>query len=353
METLRATLSDSYKMNEALQSKLDDLKNKNAKIMAEKSAARAAQGSEALTSPQASSSTKRASTGSSNGDPSIDKLQRDYKRARKELAAAVMSKDQAKLKQERAEKERDSLMKTNARLLKQSSEKDDMNAKSLSTILHLKQRNDELEKENAVMKQKAQAAQQLSLAARLASNAKDRVGEEALKEKELMEESVKKLQDECSALRQETEYTKGLLSQSTEKVASVTKHLDAARSRCDDLVAESTRKEEEKKQMLESLAVVKKEAVEAAKKAVAASGSSSNRGAHSDFTTEQLTTQVKYLSDRMNCPVCNTREKKCILLRCRHMFCQKCVDENIKNRSRKCPACAQRFDTKDVAEIWL
>ena len=76
-------------------------------------------------------------------------------------------------------------MKTNARLLKQSSDKDDMNAKSLSTILHLKQRNEELEKENDVLKQKVQAAQQLSLAARLASNAKERVGEEALKEKEV------------------------------------------------------------------------------------------------------------------------------------------------------------------------
>jgi E3 ubiquitin-protein ligase BRE1 len=191
-----------------------------------------------------------------------------------------------------------------------------------------------------------------------------------------MEESIKKLQEECSTLRQETENAKGLLSQSCEKVAAVTKDLDAARSRCNELVAESTKKEEEKKQMMESLAVVKKEAVEAAKKAVASSTSST--GVRSEFTMEQLTTQVKYLSDRMNCPVCNTREKKCILLRCRHMFCQKCVDENIKvcsphlkykshvvsliahhvnscsqNRSRKCPACAQRFDTKDVAEIWL
>ena len=86
---------------------------------------------------------------------------------------------------QRAEKERDALLKTNARLLKQSSDKDDMNAKSLSTILHLKQRNEALEKDNDIAKQKAQAAQQLSLAARLASNAKDRVGEEALKEKEV------------------------------------------------------------------------------------------------------------------------------------------------------------------------
>lgn len=144
---------------------------------------------------------------------------------------------------------------------------------------------------------------------------------------QLMEQSIKKLQEECSSLRQETEHVKGLLSQSNEKVAAVTKDLDAARIRCNELVSESTKKEEEKKQMMESLAVVKKEAVEAAKKAVV---SSSSTGVRSEFTMEQLTTQVKYLSDRMNCPVCNTREKKCILLRCRHMFCQKCVDENIK-----------------------
>jgi hypothetical protein len=67
-------------------------------MITEKSAARAAQG-ESLTSPTAaSSSSKRASTGSAGGDN--EKLQQSYKRVRKELAAAVMSKDQAKLKQE-------------------------------------------------------------------------------------------------------------------------------------------------------------------------------------------------------------------------------------------------------------
>jgi chromosome segregation ATPase len=98
VETLKVTLSESHKMNEALQSKLEDLKTKNAKMITEKSAARAAQG-ESLTSPTAaSSSSKRASTGSAGGDN--EKLQQSYKRVRKELAAAVMSKDQAKLKQE-------------------------------------------------------------------------------------------------------------------------------------------------------------------------------------------------------------------------------------------------------------
>jgi E3 ubiquitin-protein ligase BRE1 len=350
METLRSTLADSYKMNEQLQSKLEDLRTKNAKMVAEKVAQREkskeSESTDSLTSPHGSS--KRSSSG---GDPAFDKLQRDYRRARKEVSAAVLSKDQAKLKQERAEKERDALMKTNARLLKQSSDKDDMNAKSLSTILHLKQRNEELEKENAIIKEEAKAAQQLSLAARLASNAKDRVGEEALKEKELLDEKVKELQKECHSLRNEKDRAENLLAQSDAKTSLITKDLDTARARCDELVSETNKKEEEKKQMVESLAVVKKEATESAMKAAAASGDPN--GAASAFTMDQMTTQVKYLSGRINCPVCNVREKKCILLRCRHMFCQQCVDVNIKNRSRKCPACAQRFDMKDVAEIWL
>ncbi len=242
-------------------------------------------------------------------------------------------------------------MKTNARLLKQSSDKDDMNAKSLSTILHLKQRNEELEKENAIINQKAQAAQQLSLAARLASNAKDRVGEEAVKEKEvrakcdslslthylsfaanlsqLLDETIKQLQQEYQLLRKERDQIEALLAQSKEKVASIEKDLDAARTRCDDLVSESNRKEDEKKQMMESLAVMKKEATESAMKAAASIAGRSDTSVPA-FTMEQMTTQVRYLSSRIHCPVCNVREKNCILLRCRHMFCQQCVDVNIK-----------------------
>lgn len=99
METLRSTLADSYKMNEQLQSKLEDLRTKNAKMVAEKVAQREkskeSESTVSLTSPHGSS--KRSSGG---GDAAHDKLQKDYRRARKEVSAAVLSKDQAKLKQE-------------------------------------------------------------------------------------------------------------------------------------------------------------------------------------------------------------------------------------------------------------
>lgn len=105
METLRSTLADAYKMNEQLQSKLEDLRTKNAKMVAEKVAAREkskeAESSGAdLTSPHGSSKSSSERRSSSSGDPAFDKLQRDYRRARKEVSAAVLSKDQAKLKQE-------------------------------------------------------------------------------------------------------------------------------------------------------------------------------------------------------------------------------------------------------------
>ena len=95
METVRATLNDALKMNEQLQSKLEDLKTKNAKMVAEKAAARASnKEADPLKSPEL---LKKPSSG---GDPAMEKLQRDYRRARKDMAAAQLSKDQAKLKQE-------------------------------------------------------------------------------------------------------------------------------------------------------------------------------------------------------------------------------------------------------------
>ena len=141
-------------------------------------------------------------------------------------------------------------------------------------------------------------------------------------------------------------------------MATALKDSEKSKMRCDELVAESIKLEDEKRQLEESLAVAKREAAKAA--------SASNRpnsfedssfgglgSSSSGFTVDQLSTQVSVLKNRLFCPVCNVRDKSCILLRCRHMFCRHCVDENIRNRSRKCPACGSRFDTKDVAEIWL
>jgi E3 ubiquitin-protein ligase BRE1 len=150
----------------------------------------------------------------------------------------------------------------------------------------------------------------------------------------------------------------GKNSQHKAKMEALLKDVDKAKSRCEELATESTRLHEEKQKMMELLAIAQREANDAVKASQGLTGSSGGGGGGgigipSEFTAEQLSTQVSVLKSRLVCPVCNCRDKKCILLRCRHMFCRACVDESIKNRSRKCPACGGRFDSKDVADVWL
>jgi len=358
-ETLRKTLNEAVLMNSSLQSKVDEFKSKYNALQAEKAARSSSSqqgGNISTPSKEGSSASKSksssASTPTDKADRSVDKLQRDYKRARKELAATIASKDAAKAKLERTEKEKDFLGQMNARLLKQASEKDEINAKSLSTILHLKQLSEQIAKEKENLEQQVKSAGQLALSARLASNARNRVAEEFSNEKKATKALLEELEKKCSVLATEKELAEGKLSQEKARMSGLISDAQKAKKRCEELATQSTKDQEEKQKIIESLAIAKREASEAtilSQKLASSKGG----GLVAGFTASQLSTQVAHLKHRLACPVCNARDKKCILLRCRHMFCKQCVDENVKNRSRKCPACGQRFDTKDIADVWL
>jgi E3 ubiquitin-protein ligase BRE1 len=133
--------------------------------------------------------------------------------------------------------------------------------------------------------------------------------------------------------------------------------LAAMRQHCDELITRNSFNENEIIKLKETTAIARKEAADAASRVQDMSNlvasfrkNPSDTGAYS---SDVLLTQVNHLKGRLSCPVCNARDKQVILLRCRHMFCRQCVDTSIKNRSRKCPACGQRFDTKDVGDVWL
>lgn len=237
--------------------------------------------------------------------------------------------------------------------MKQSAEKDEMNAKSLSTILHLKSVTEKLSQERELLELESKSAGQVNVAARLAANAKDRVSDEAIALRKAFEEQITALEQECERLKVENERAIGSLAQKKAEMSDLEKDAATAKARCDELVSGSTKQQEEKRRILESLAVAQREVGDSAKLIIKMRSKSGSAGGHSDFTTEQLETQISVLKNRLACPVCNHRDKSCIVLRCRHMFCKHCMDENIKNRNRKCPSCGQRFDTKDVEDIWL
>jgi len=374
-ETSRKTLDEAVLMNSSLQAKVEEFKSKYNALQVEK-AARASSSASGSNSNQNSSNSAAAASLSATGasstpkvksssssasasahstekvDRSIDKLHRDYKRARKELAATTASKDAAKAKLERTEKEKDFLSQMNSRLLKQASEKDEINAKSLSTILHLKQLTEQITKEKDNLEQQAKSAEQLALAARLASNARDRLGEEFSNEQKRLQIQLDELEQKCAVLANEKEVAEAKLSQEKARMTGLISDAQKAKKRCEELAIESTKVQQERQKVIESLAIAKREASEATHFSHQLAESQGG-GLVGGFTAEQLNTQVSHLKNRLICPVCNVRDKKCILLRCRHMFCRSCVDESVKNRSRKCPACGGRFDTKDIADVWL
>ena len=55
----------------------------------------------------------------------------------------------------------------------------------------------------------------------------------------------------------------------------------------------------------------------------------------------------------LRCSVCRDRFKKVAITKCYHMFCKECIDENLKSRHRKCPACGEKFGQDDVKVVYF
>jgi len=271
------------------------------------------------------------------------------------LSNEKVLKDNRKLKAkiEQLRSERDAINKTNHRLVQQSTEKEEINAEALSTILQLRQRIEIHSKEKEEWEKKFKAAQQLALAARLAATAKERVDEEASKEKETLEKTLADREKELIRLGEKSESVIDQINNTKQEAEAIRRDLQATRARCDELLSEANAAIKEKGKVMEDLKVTTKKIIELKKSFARGNIEAEDSLGGTQFTAKQLTTQLEVLKGRLTCPVCNNRDKTCILTRCRHMFCRSCVDTNIKNRSRKCPACGTRFDTKDVAEIWL
>jgi E3 ubiquitin-protein ligase BRE1 len=385
-ETTKDNLKVALEMNQTLQSKLEEIKTKYAALQEAKSGSTSHHSATDRTTkneqvdgqvsgaPSSSSREKEGTTadadhhkpfteGSGSGSrersvektEKLEKLAMQFRRAKKELLAAQASKDRAKALLERAERERQSMMESNVRLISQIAEKDEMNAKSLSTILHLKSLTEKLSAEKEILEQQAKSSSQLALAARLATNAKERVSEELMKEKQTLEEQFSELEKQYMSTKTELEKMFAEWSEASGKMKTKESALANALQRCEELAAENEQKREEIRKLVDILSKTEKEATDAkerlsdAIKSGAAMGGDSTSGAYVD----QLKTQVSVLKSRLACPVCHYRDKECIILRCRHMHCKQCVEERISNRSRKCPTCNVKFSENDVGDIWL
>jgi E3 ubiquitin-protein ligase BRE1 len=58
--------------------------------------------------------------------------------------------------------------------------------------------------------------------------------------------------------------------------------------------------------------------------------------------------QVAFWREKSICKVCLEREKTTVLSKCWHTFCGDCIEQNLRDRHRKCPKCGAKFGEQDV-----
>ncbi|KAF9573591.1 E3 ubiquitin-protein ligase bre1 [Mortierella alpina] len=75
---------------------------------------------------------------------------------------------------------------------------------------------------------------------------------------------------------------------------------------------------------------------------------SASSGEHSEAAKQA----ARYLK-LLKCPACDLNFKSHVILRCMHVFCKSCMDNQMEFRQRKCPTCRESFGAKDVKEIYL
>lgn len=364
-ETVRQALKDALELNESLQGRLDAVKPKMSAMR--NNVMNGPQNSESMLEaddvnppssvPAGGNADMSAASGDGISTEKFEKLQREHRRMRKDIATIIASKEATKAKLERAEKERDSQSETNARLLKQITEKDEVNAKSLSSILHLKSMTEQLSLERDNLEQQAKSASQLALAARLAVNAKEKLSEEIEKEKKDRETKLQNIESQLLATKGLLEKAKAEYAEAIAATATLKADLANAQKRCEELVGDIESKNSELRSLADKARKAELESQDATGKLQKLSeqsgGDISAPSSSSGFTVDQLNTQIAVLKNRLACPVCHYRDKECIIMRCRHMHCKPCVDERVSNRSRKCPTCNIKFSENDVEDIWL
>ncbi|KAG5176734.1 hypothetical protein JKP88DRAFT_334791 [Tribonema minus] len=148
--------------------------------------------------------------------------------------------------------------------------------------------------------------------------------------------------------------------QATAELRLARRRLAALKSRCDDLQARETAAQAGEKRAQEQAATAQRRA-ERAKASLTrlqqylagGGGEGGFAGGGAGEESALLAEEVQELRKALRCSVCSARQKNCVLTKCYHMFCRECVDENLRTRHRKCPACGKGFGADDVKAIYL
>ncbi|KAH9257682.1 hypothetical protein BASA81_004140 [Batrachochytrium salamandrivorans] len=77
--------------------------------------------------------------------------------------------------------------------------------------------------------------------------------------------------------------------------------------------------------------------------------SSTNNGTSSSGQDIRL----QAMTNALRCPVYPHLWKDCVITKCAHMFSRKCLEDNLANRSRRCPTCKNQYSKDDLLTLYL
>ncbi|CBZ55496.1 hypothetical protein NCLIV_059210 [Neospora caninum Liverpool] len=192
------------------------------------------------------------------------------------------------------------------------------------------------------------------------TTANSRVYAEALQQANVRVTLADQQREEAASLYQQTRTARDTLHKEKEEalaklatVVEANKVLDAA---AQESLSRRTAAENDMRELVDAKVELEKRI----DKLKAKEEKQDRKRAHTAALEELSVRDLQLLKDenetmrrRLVCFVCNERFKDHIINKCGHMFCQVCLERNVKTRNRKCPHCKAQFDQKDIRKVYL
>jgi hypothetical protein len=224
-----------------------------------------------------------------------------------------------------------------ARLLRQQQSDAESTSQLTNELLRLKQQLELHQQERGALDLKVHHADQVKAQANeYVAQAKEQLAalETALvAERDCSSSLRRELHDEQTRALQ----ARGVAEGSAAELHKLQARMTALQTRCDSLVEDAEAARVQERQAKEASSAAQRKAERRLSKC-------------DDSLQGEEITELRRI---LRCSVCSSRQKDCIIAKCFHMFCRECVDENLRTRHRKCPACNKGFGADDVHAIYL
>lgn len=167
---------------------------------------------------------------------------------------------------------------------------------------------------------------------------------------QLVQKNSMKAQNNKNSDEEKLLYTQQLLKDTEHSIHKSLQRNQELLDRCNDLTNSNMNERKVRMDLQKELSKIVKTNK---KTAAATSADSSSGGSSASKGSKEESDMLDMALNMLRCSVCKDRFKAVAITRCYHLFCKECIEENLKNRLRKCPACGEKFGQDDVTTIYF